>query len=215
MAKGVRSLPTRVIVLRHGESADPTVFHGAESDVGLSERGRRQADAVAPLLAAYTPVAVISSAMRRAHDTAAPIAAACGLPISIEPRLHERRVGSLSGTPVTRGDSVWPDTLRRWVAGETSIAPPGAESFDDIRERVLPVSERLTRAHDGRCLVIVVHGVVCKVLFLSILPGFSPADWQRLGPIRNVALTELEGTAGYWQARRLNEVPAAVAAVST
>jgi probable phosphoglycerate mutase len=200
-------LPTRVFVLRHGESADPTVFHGAESDIGLSERGRWQAEAIAPLLAACAPAAVISSAMRRARDTAAPIAAACGLPVLVEPQLHERRVGSLSGTSFTAGNGTWPDTLRRWVAGETSFAPPGAESFDDIRERVLPVWDRLTRTHDGRCLVIVAHGVVCKVLFLSLLPGFSPTAWERLGPIRNVALTELEGTAGRWQALRLNELP--------
>jgi broad specificity phosphatase PhoE len=201
-------VPTRVFVLRHGESADPTVFHGAESDVGLSERGRTQAEAVAPLLAAFAPAAVVSSAMRRARDTAQPIAAACGLPVLVEPELHERRVGSLSGTPFGARDGTWPDTLRRWVAGETSYAPPGAESFDDIRVRILPVWERLTRAYNERCLVVVTHGVVCKVLFLSLLPGFSPADWERLGPIRNVALTELQGSAGRWEARRLNELPA-------
>ncbi|HEX5271400.1 MAG TPA: histidine phosphatase family protein [Gemmataceae bacterium] len=204
-------MPTRVFVLRHGESADPTVFHGAESDVGLSERGRRQAEAVAPLLAAYAPDAVVSSAMRRALDTAAPTAAACGRPVLVEPRLHERRVGSLSGTPFAAADGVWPATLRRWAAGETSYAPPGAESFDDIRGRVLPAWERLTRDHEGRCLVVVAHGVVCKVLFLSLLPGFSPADWERLGPIRNAALTELAGSAGRWRARRVNELPEEVA----
>jgi broad specificity phosphatase PhoE len=198
-----------VFVLRHGESADPTVFHGAESDVGLSARGRRQAEAVAPILAAHAPAAVVSSAMRRARDTAEPIAAACGLPILIEPCLHERRVGTLSGTPFAAGDGLWPHTLRRWMAGETAFAPPGAESFDDIRARVLPVWERLTRTYEGSCLVVVAHGVVCKVLFLSLLPDLTPADWQRLGPIPNAALTELEGSAGRWQARRLNEPPPA------
>ena len=207
-------MPTRAFVLRHGESADPTVFHGAESDVGLSARGRRQAEAAAPLLAAHAPIAVVSSAMRRARDTAAPIAAACGLPLLVEPQLHERRVGSLSGTPFGAREGVWPETLRRWLDGQTSFAPPGAESFDDIRDRVLPVWRRLTRAYDGGCLVIVAHGVVCKVLFLSVLPGLSHADWHRLGPIRNAALTELEETAGRWRAVRLNQLPEAVAAVS-
>jgi broad specificity phosphatase PhoE len=204
---------TRVFVLRHAESADPTVFHGAESDVGLSERGRKQAQAVAPLLAAHNPTAIISSAMRRARDTAAPIAVACGLPVLSEPQLHERRVGALSGTPFAANGSAWPDTLRRWVAGEASFAPPGAESFDDIRSRVLPVWERITTTHRDRCLVVVAHGVVCKVLFLSLLPGLSVADWSRLGPIHNAALTELEGADGRWQAHRLNVLPEAVAAV--
>jgi len=198
---------TRVFILRHGESADPSVFHGAESDIGLSERGQRQALAVAPLLAAHAPAAVVSSAMRRAQDTAAPIAAACGLPVLLEPHLHERRVGMLSGMPFGSSEGLWPQTLRRWIAGDTAFAPHGAESFDNVRARVVPVWERLTRAYAGRCLVIVTHGVVCKVLFLSLLPGLSVADWQRLGPIRNVALTELERNQGGWEARRLNELP--------
>ena len=40
-------MTTRVFLLRHAESADPTVFHGYESDVDLSERGVRQAEAIA------------------------------------------------------------------------------------------------------------------------------------------------------------------------
>jgi hypothetical protein len=34
--------PSRVLLLRHAETASPNVFHGAESDVGLSERGLRE-----------------------------------------------------------------------------------------------------------------------------------------------------------------------------
>jgi hypothetical protein len=33
------------------------------------------------------------------------------------------------------------------------------------------------------------------------------ADWHRLGPVRNAALSELEGDAGRWRARRLNGAP--------
>jgi probable phosphoglycerate mutase len=205
-------MPTRVLLLRHAESADPTVFHGAESDVGLSERGSRQAEAVAPVLADFGPTLIVASAMRRALDTALPIARACGLSIRVEPRLHERRVGALSGTPTAGSEGVWPDTLGRWVAGDTGFAPPGAESFDDIRARVLPVWERLTTQYDGQSIVIVAHGVVIKVLLLSLLPGWSVADWHRLGPIRNVALTDLVRDGDCWRAVRLNAVPAQVTA---
>src|SRR5262245_45757038 len=134
----------RVFLLRHAESADPTIFHGAESDVGLSARGQQQAEAVARYLATLAPRRLASSAMLRARATAAPIAQACGLELEIEPALHERRVGTLAGTPTQGSDGVWPDTLARWVAGETGYAPPGAESYDAIRARVLPAWERLT-----------------------------------------------------------------------
>jgi broad specificity phosphatase PhoE len=177
-------MPTRVLLLRHGEAMNPDIFHGAESDVGLSDRGQRQAEAAARALTAFDPAFVVSSAMRRALETARPIAAACGVE-----------------------DGVWPDTLARWVAGDTSYAPSGAESFDDIRGRVLSVWERITTDRPGRTRVVVAHGVVIKVLLLSILPGYSIGDWKRLGSISNVGVTELLEEHGVWKATRLNDPP--------
>jgi probable phosphoglycerate mutase len=206
-------MPTRVLLLRHAESANPLIFHGAESDVGLSERGRRQAEAIAPVLAAETPHVIISSAMRRARDTAEPIARACGVYVHIEPALHERRVGALSGTPTGRHEGAWPDTLRRWIAGDTAFAPPGAESFDDIRDRVLPAWHGLTTRHAGQTIVLVAHGVVCKVLLFSLLSGYSVADWHRIGPIHNVSISELLREGDHWRAVRVNELPEAVASI--
>jgi 2,3-bisphosphoglycerate-dependent phosphoglycerate mutase len=196
----------RVFLLRHAESADPTIFHGAESDVGLSELGQRQARTVARYLATVSPRRLVSSAMLRARDTATPIARACGLDIHIEPALHERRVGALSGTPTGGSEGVWPDTLARWIAGDTDFAPPGAESYEDIRGRVLPVWHRLTANDNDASLVVVAHGIVCKVLLLSLLTGYTSADWHQLGPIPNVGITELTGNATGWQAIRINQV---------
>jgi probable phosphoglycerate mutase len=206
-------LATRVFLLRHGESADPTVFHGAESDVDLSERGQRQAAAVAAVLAGYQPDVVVSSAMRRAVQTATPIAQACGRALQIEPGLHERKVGALSGTAFSTKEGVWPDTLNRWLQGDTAFAPPGAESFDAIRQRVLTVWQRLTREHADQTLVIVAHGVVCRVLLLSVLPGLTAADWPRFGTMKNVGINELVAHAKTWQALRINDVPESVQAV--
>ena len=52
--------------------------------------------------------------------------------------------------------------------------------------------------------MVVAHGIVCKVLLLTLLPGCSVADWQRLGPIHNVAVSELVRDDGPWQALRIN-----------
>src|SRR5882757_8395768 len=107
---------TTLFLTRHAESALPTVFHGAESDIGLSELGRRQAAAAGPWFAQFSPAAVISSGMTRAIQTAAPIAAACGVPHHLEPVLHERRVGELSGTSFSSHSGPWHDTIHRWMA---------------------------------------------------------------------------------------------------
>ncbi len=195
---------TRVLLLRHAETARPDVFHGAESNIGLSERGLRQAIALAPVLAAQQPVIVVCSAMRRAVDTAAPIAQACATPLQIEPHLHERKVGLLSGTPFTQADGVWLETLRRWMTGETSYAPEGAESFDAIRDRVLPVWRRLAEQHAGKTYVVVAHGVVNKVILCSLHAGLTPANWNDFRS-HNLGVHELQWAASRWRIVSLAE----------
>lgn len=199
---------------RHAETAEPTLFHGAESDVALGEHGKRQADAAAGWFALLRPTAVVSSAMVRARDTAAPIAAAAGVPHFIEPLLHERRVGHLSRSPRADADPIWDHTIERWRAGETSYAYPGMESFDQLRDRTLPVFNRIVAAHPGGRVVIVAHGVVCKVLLLSLLHGHSAADWVAIGRIPNLAVSELVPDGDKWRAKQLLLVPPPVLTVN-
>jgi broad specificity phosphatase PhoE len=206
--EGFQTMTNRVLLLRHAETANPLVFHGAESDVGLSERGLRQALAVAPVIAADRPDWLVSSAMRRALHTAEPIAHACGLSLQVEPLLHERKVGVLSGTSNQDPEGPNVRAFERWMAGDTGYAPEGAESYDDLRARVLPVWERLTSC-PGQTLVIVAHGMVIRTVLLGILPGLGLAGWHRLGKIPNVGITELIREAGVWQALRISEVPEA------
>lgn len=201
-------MPTRIWLLRHAETAMPTVFHGAESDVGLSHRGEQSARIIAPYLASFQPDVVISSAMRRAIDTATPIAeAAQRLPLHIEPQLHERRVGILQGQPHTPEHPLWTQTVAHWTRGETAFTTPGAESLDAMRQRLLPVWQRLAQEYAQRRLIVVAHGMVCKVLLLSLLPDWSIERWRQFGPIPNLAVTELVGEGASWRAERLNQVP--------
>lgn len=203
---------TRVLLLRHAETAAPEIFHGAESDIGLSDRGHRQASAIAPILAAERPSVIVCSAMRRAVLTAEPIAEACNLPLRQEAMLHERRVGKLCGQPFSMTDGVWLETLRRWMGGETDYAPDGAESFDDIRRRVLPVWQRLAEENAGRTYVVICHGAVIKVLLLSLGVGYGPGDWQAFHS-PNLGINELISDGGNWRIVRLQEVPESVRAL--
>lgn len=208
-------MSTRILLVRHAETARPDLLHGSESDVDLSARGERQAEAVARLLVPEKPDALVCSGMLRARRTAAAIGRATGLEPRIEPHLHERSIGALAGkekSVVKRLTDLWPGTIRKWKAGETSYTTEGAESMDAILARVLPVFVRLATEFDGRKLVVVAHGMISKVLLLSILPGYSLADWDRLGSIRNCSINELEYSAGAWLGHRLNDLPPEVAA---
>ena len=67
-------LPEAVWLVRHAETAAPTLFHGAESDIELGAHGHRQVAAAVKWFAALRPTVVVSSAMRRAVQMPTPLA---------------------------------------------------------------------------------------------------------------------------------------------
>jgi probable phosphoglycerate mutase len=198
---------TRLLLLRHGQSAAPDRFHGAESDIGLSAEGLRQAESVARRLALIPPDAVFSSAMSRARQTALPIAAACGLTAEVVEALHERRMGTLSGRLKAAED--WDDYVaetERWMAGELEYAREGAESFAETRDRALGALQPMVEQATGRTIVVVAHGVLIRTVLASLVEGLGPADFHRIG-IDNVAINDLRWDGTRWRAEALNQAP--------
>ena len=208
------ALPERIWLLRHAETTAPHVLNGAESDVPLSELGFLQAEALAKWFVPHKPTAVVSSTMTRAIQTAAPIARDCSVPQSQEHLLRERIIGTLSGQPFHLAEGPWAETVRAWMGGNTAFTTEGAESFEDLKVRLHEGWNRAIRPHGGGRLVIVAHGIVCKVLLLTLLKGWDAGGWEKLGKVHNAAISELvPGGDGHWHAERLLEVPEGIAAL--
>ena len=171
---------TRLLLIRHAETSAPDVFHGAESDIGLSAWGEHQAIQLGERLKDQGAHALYCSAMRRAVDTARPIGAACGLDAvhrTATPRAADRPALRLE--PRNRVGNLC-RVQERWIAGEIEFTHPGGESYADIRRRVVPVFEELRARHLGETLIVVAHGVVIRVVLLSLLEGLDPADFDRI-----------------------------------
>ena len=198
---------TRILLARHAETAAPDRFHGAESDIGLSDRGREQAEQLGRRLAELKPSALYCSAMRRAMDTASPIGRACGLEPVVIPTIHERRIGPLSGASREDGWATYADSKMRWIAGELEATHPGGESYADIRRRVVPVLLEIGANHPGGTVVVVAHGVVIRVLLTSLVSGFTPADFDRIA-IDFASVNDLRFDGLTWTAESLNQVVA-------
>lgn len=196
-----------MLLIRHAETSAPDVFHGAESDIGLSAWGLRQAGMLAEHLRAERPHALYCSALRRARDTAAPVAAACGLEAVVIPALHERKIGPLSGLSRSDGWEVYAESKRRWIEGNLEFTHEGGESFADIRRRVLPIIGELRDRHAGETLVVVAHGIVIRVLLLSLLPDMTSADFDRIA-IDFASINDLRWNGERWRAVSLNQVVA-------
>jgi 2,3-bisphosphoglycerate-dependent phosphoglycerate mutase len=199
---------TRLLLARHAETSAPYRFHGAESDIGLSEWGARQASLLGQSLTGREAVALYSSAMRRAVDTAAAVGRACSLEsIPIAP-LHERKIGPLSGQSREEGWATYAATKARWIAGDLDHTHPGGESYADIRRRVVPIVEDLASRHRGGTIIVVAHGVLIRVVITSLVSGFQPADFDRIA-IDFASVNDLFFDGTTWSAGLLNQVVAA------
>ncbi len=178
---------TRILLLRHGETAAPERFHGCESDVELSLQGRRQAEAAGALVAPMKPHAVYSSGLRRAVETAEPIARFCGRALRVVEALHERRMGALSGAAREEFWPLYEEAKRRWAAGEIDFTHEGGESYAQIRARLLPAFLALADRHRGETAVVVAHGVVLRS------PALHPARRPRTRRVREFPARLCEG----------------------
>lgn len=194
-------------LIRHAETSAPNIFHGAESDIGLSPWGERQSRMLADHLATSGAEAVYCSGMSRAIATATPIAEALGLTPVVVPELHERRIGPLSGLGREEGWGVYEESKRRWIAGDLEFTHPGGESFAAMGRRVLPIFADLQARHPSGRFIVVVHGIVIRVALLGLLAGHSPADFDRIA-IDFASINELVHDGNGWRAEALNVVVA-------
>jgi broad specificity phosphatase PhoE len=164
----------RLLAIRHGETAwsRERRFAGAQ-DIPLTPEGRRQGAALAQALADSPIAAVYASPLARARESAEPLAAKLGLPLSLEPDFREMSFGDWEG--LTRDDVArrFPEDYALWCATPERFARPGGESLAAVAERVARALAALRATHDKKTVVLVSHGVVTRLLVLAAL-GLGP-----------------------------------------
>jgi broad specificity phosphatase PhoE len=181
----------RLLFLRHAES----VSNAHESAVGLPEaegdrltdRGRRQALGVARALRDFGATRLLVSPMRRAQETAEPIAAALDLEIETHLGIHElREERDFLDLPPEE------QKLRRWSvrmtesAADPDSAPEGAESFNDVLGRVRSFKADLQSSDPDETVLAISHGIFGRFFLIDSLIGelFQASEVDRLWQLR-------------------------------
>jgi broad specificity phosphatase PhoE len=151
--------------LRHGQTE--LSVHRRYSGRGnppLTELGRRQADAAADYIAARDGVtAVVTSPLERAHDTASRVAKALDLDVMVNDDLIETDFGAWEGLTFAEAAERDPQLHRNWLR-DTTIAPPGGESFGSVRTRVERARNHVVSDHAGSTVVVVSHVTPIKTM---------------------------------------------------
>ena len=204
--------PTRLVLVRHGEAQCHVdqVVGGARGCTGLSDLGRRQAEALCRRLERTGELAdadvLYASTLPRAVETAEAIAPALGgPPVKLDEDLCELHPGEADGIR-------WEEFRERytWPGGTGEVyrpMAPGAESWARFTERVGRVLSRLADDHEGQTVVAACHGGVVMGSFHAL--GELPLVQRFLLHIENTSITEWRrdhaGDEERWTLVRFND----------
>ncbi|RDI54267.1 glucosyl-3-phosphoglycerate phosphatase (pgm family) [Nocardia mexicana] len=183
----------RLILLRHGQTEWNAVERmQGQTDTELSELGRRQAKDAARELVGHDAIALVSSDLRRAYDTAVALADHSGLEVVRDRRLRETSLGEWEGLTHIDVDERYPGARQTWRLN-ADFTPPGGESKLEVGARALPVVRELFAARadwPGRTIILVAHGGLIAALTAALLE-LPQRNWPVLGGLANTSWVQL------------------------
>jgi len=129
--------PNEVLLVRHGETDENAAarFQG-RIDTRLNERGREQSHALARQVRDEGVVALYSSPLLRARETAQIVGDALGLEAVFDERLVEADAGEWSGRMIADILAHEAAAYARWRAVDPAFRFPGGESVAEQSERI-------------------------------------------------------------------------------
>lgn len=147
---------TVVHLLRHGEVDNPRgIIYGRLPGYHLSANGRLMAEAAADYFAERPVVALYSSPLERAQETARPVAERLGLPVVLDDRLIESW-NHFEGLKFAVGDGALRQPAH-WPRLVNPFRPSWGEPYRDVAARMLSVMETAREAAAGSEAVCVTH----------------------------------------------------------
>lgn len=181
-------MTSEIVLIRHGET-DWNVerrYQGT-TDRPLNDLGKRQAEALAASMRGEEWDAVIASPLKRAWDTALPIADALGMSSDLmvpDPRLMERSYGAAEGFTLVEREEKFPGDV--W---------DGLESHEDLDKRSVGAIEDYILRFPNQRLIMVTHGTWIN----SVLEVLSNGEFGHgKSIILNTSRTYLKLTADGW-----------------
>ena len=167
-----------MILMRHGQSEFNLAFSQTRRDPGihdprLTPLGQHQAEQAAASLPRSIR-RIVASPYTRALQTAAPIAAALGVPVFVNPLVRERYAFTCDiGSPRTRLADAWPE--HNFGGIEEVWWPPMEEPADAVIARAALFRGEMAALPDWSDTLVVSHWG-----FLLALTGISVTNGQTL-----------------------------------
>lgn len=154
-----------LLFVRHAIPVRREVDRGV-ADPELSDAGHEQARRLADYLAAESIDAIYSSPLRRARETASPVADRFSLPVQVLDGVAEYDRTSNSYVPV---EELKANNDPRWLEIRDGLWTSEDETEAEFVERVVGAAEDVVSRHSGQRILVVCHGGVINAYLAHVL----------------------------------------------
>lgn len=181
----------RIYLIRHGETLwNHALKYQGHTDIALSERGIKQAEALARRLAADRFAAFYASDLCRAMDTARIIAEPHRGTVTPLYDLREINFGEWEGLTREEIKARFPEASRHWWMAPYTARVPGGETLKEVGFRAVRALEEIALNHPEEQVLVVSHGGTIRAA-IGIFLHMDLNQYWRLKQ-DNVALNILE-----------------------
>ncbi len=170
-----------LILLRHGETDHNTGLRlTGWGDPDLNEKGQEQARQAADQLASQFEIEQIYvSSLRRARQTAEPLARLTGHSPIVLDGLKELNFGEMEGMTIPEIKERLPEIFSAWRSDDPDFGWPGGETRIAFHTRVDKALWQIIQAEAGvhKTVAVVGHGAALAGFVTEIMTG-SPFLWR-------------------------------------
>ncbi len=175
-----------IYLIRHGRQSSKL----CNTDVDLSEEGRRQSALVGERLASIGIEAVYSSHLIRAVETAREANRYWNAKHIIRQELREISFGDMEGMADEEIAAKYGNFQEEQARLEQDLPYPGGECAGDVMKRAIPVLEEIA-ATGYQNVAVVTHGGVIRSVTSALL-HMEPKYYRLLGnSLENCSITEV------------------------
>ena len=186
----------KLILIRHGETewVRQGLYQGS-TDVPLNRRGFAQARAIALAIKKEKPIAVYSSKLTRARETAKLVARFSRKQLVEDKRLNEISFGDWEGQSHERIRIQFPKASSKWYRQVSwSSQPPGGESLTSVKKRIAEFLDDLLKKysdHTGTCFVVT-HGGPIRMFLIYLLKLNPQIFWSIRIDVASVTMMTID-----------------------
>ncbi|QLH21959.1 histidine phosphatase family protein [Streptomyces sp. Rer75] len=199
----------RLLLVRHGQTPSNLV-HALDTEMPgaeLTPLGQQQAEALVGRLADEPIDALYASPLRRARQTAAPLARERGLEVVVREGVRELRAGDLEMRDDSESVQLYLKTVMAWAAGQTDLPMPGGQTGEEALSHYDQVIEEIAASGADHVMVIS-HGAAIRTWAGARAHNIDAAFAAR-HPLENTQTVTLDGdprrgwTVTHWGAEPL------------